>query len=393
MVATESILQPPAEQAGPTRWKLWLSAVFGLVVVVFFVRWAAGGTKAAPPVRAVPVNTAAARVGDMPVNLTGLGTVVPTDAVTVHTRVDGQIDKVFFREGQLVREGELLIQIDPRPYQVQLLQAEGQMAKDEAALKNARMDLARYKSLFDQKIIPAQQLDTQGALVDQAAAAVKVDQGAVEAAKLNLTYSRITAPVAGKVGLRLVDPGNVVHASDTAGLVVLTPVSPIDVVFTVPADSIQAVMGSSKLLAPPVAVFDRDLAHQLAMGTLLAVDNQVDTTTGTVRLKARFTNTDGNLFPNQFVNARLLVNTLHDALMVPSAAVQKSPKGSYVYVVKADSTVDLRGVEVLLTDGDISALKGGVANGEKVVINGVDKLRPGSKVMDSAPAGSQVVAK
>ena len=390
MEANESVLQSPLEAAPLSRrWQVWLPvSVVGVALLVLVVRWATGGVKAAPPSRAVPVSTAIAREGDMPVNLTGLGTVVPTDAVTVRTRVDGQIMKIQFREGQFVREGDLLMQIDPRPFQVQLLQAEGQMAKDQAALKNARMDLERFKSLFSQKIISQQQLDTQSALVDQDEAATKSDLGAVESARLNLTYSRITAPVSGKVGLRLVDQGNMVHASDATGLVTITPISPINVLFTVPADSIRAVTDSSRDGKQPVVeVYDRDMGHKLAIGTLLAVDNQVDPTTGTVRIKGLFANKDSALFPNQFVNARLLVDTLHKAIMVPAGAVQQSPQGTFVYVVKPDSSVDFRQVEVLVTDGEVTALKKGVAGGERVVINGLDKLRPGSKVLDDAQAG------
>jgi len=332
-------------------------------------------------VRTVPVVTALVRKGDMPVNLSGLGTVVPTDAVTVHTRVDGQLMTVNFREGQTVHQGELLMQVDPRPFQVQLLQAEGQMAKDQAALKNARMDLARYTTLVKQGIIPQQQMDTQVSTVDQAEAAVKSDLGGVESAKLNLTYSRITAPLTGTAGLRLVDPGNMVHAADTTGLVVITPLSPINVMFTIPADNIQHVLANSKgVKALAVDAYDRDFAKKLASGVLLAVDNQVDPTTGTVRLKAQFANKDSALFPNQFVNAKLQTDILHDALIVPAAAVQRSPRGNFVYVVKADNTVELRPVEILITEADTIALKSGVAESERVVIDGLDKLSPGTLV-------------
>jgi membrane fusion protein, multidrug efflux system len=389
MDTNETVLQSPmGATAVSGRWKVWVPVtVVAVAAVVLGFRWATGGAKPVQAVRAVPVSTAAARAGDMPVNLMGLGTVIPTDAVTLRTRVDGQVMKINFKEGQFVREGDLLIQIDPRPYQVQLLQAEGQMAKDQAALKNATLDLERIKSLYAQKIISQQQLDTQLSLVDQDQAAVKSDLAGVESAKLNLTYSRITAPVSGKVGLRMVDPGNMVHASDTNGLVTLTPVSPINVMFTIPADSIQVVMESTRQgKSPMVEVYDRDLSHKLATGTLLAVDNQVDATTGTVRIKAQFANKDNALFPNQFVNARLLVNTLKNALMVPAAAVQQSPQGTFVYVVQPDSTVAFRKVEVQLTDGETTALRQGVANGERVVINGLDKLRPGSKVSDDAQA-------
>jgi multidrug efflux system membrane fusion protein len=268
------------------------------------------------------------------------------------------------------------------------MQAEGQLAKDEAALKNARLDLVRYQALVKEGIIPTQQLDTQVSTVDQAAAAVKSDQAGVASAKLNLVYCNITAPVSGTVGLRLVDPGNMVHATDTTGLVVITPISPIDVMFTIPADNIQHVLANSKdIKALTVEAYDRDFVKKLATGTLLAVDNQVDPTTGTVRLKAEFANKDSMLFPNQFVNAKLQTDTLRGALSVPAAAVQRSPQGSFVYIVKPDSTVEQRAVEILLTEGDTIALKSGLTAGEKVVIDGLDKLRTGTLVAATeAPA-------
>lgn len=385
MDANETPLQPSLPSGdGPRRWWIWgLGAAIAAGLVFGGYRLAAGGAKPAPPPRAIPVAVAVVKTGEMPVNLSGLGTVVPTDNVTIKTRVDGQIMKIFFREGQMVKAGDTLVQIDPRPFQVALMQAEGQMAKDQAALRNARNDLERVRSLFKQKIVSQQQLDTQSALVDQYEAAVKSDTGSVESAKLNLTYSRITAPVSGKVGLKLVDTGNMVRSSDATGLVTLTPVSPINVLFTVPADAIQSVLKSGRDgKMPAVVVFDRDMDTKLAEGTLLAVDNQVDASTGTLRLKAQFANRDGVLFPNQFVNARLLVDTLKDALMVPAAALQRSPAGNFVYVVKADSTVEMRIVETLFTEGDVTALKKGVAAGEKVVVSGLDKLRPGSRVAE-----------
>jgi multidrug efflux system membrane fusion protein len=329
----------------------------------------------------VPVVISTVKQGDVQVTLSGLGSVVPTDSVTIHSRVDGQLMEVKFREGQTVQKGALLMQIDPRPYEVQLLQAEGQLAKDEAALKNARADLQRYQTLTKEGILPQQQLDTQVSTVDQAAAAVKSDQAGMASARLNLVYCNITAPVSGVAGLRLVDPGNMVHATDTTGLVVITPVSPIDVMFSIPADHIQHVLASSKdVQRLKVEAYDRDFVKKLATGSLLAVDNQVDPTTGTVRLKAEFLNKDAALFPNQFVNAKLQTDTLHDALTVPAAAVQRSPQGSFVYVVKGDSTVEQRTVEILLTEGDTIALKSGLKAGEKVVIDGLDKLRTGTLV-------------
>ncbi len=312
---------------------------------------------------------------------TGLGTVTSLKTVTVRSRVDGQLISVAYREGQLVREGDLLAQIDPRPFEVQLHQAEGQLAKDQAALANARIDLERYKVLMEQDSIPRQQLDTQVATVDQAKAAIQSDQAQVESAQLNLTYSRITAPISGIVGLRLVDPGNIVHASDQTGLVVITQQQPIAVVFTIAADHLQPVLQQSKgghqLV---VEAWDRDLKSKLATGSMLAIDNQIDQTTGTVRIKALFPNQNLALYPNQFVNARLLVDTIEQAVLIPTAALQRSPQSTYVWVVKRDGTVEMRNVDVQLTEGEETSIRKGVSPGEIVVVDGVDKLQPGTMV-------------
>jgi multidrug efflux system membrane fusion protein len=383
LTATPSTSDDPRIRPGWRRWQVLLPVSVALVIAgsLLYRSMAAARVKPVPAPRPVPVVTSVVRQGDLLVTLSGLGTVVPTDAVTVHTRVDGQLMVVKFREGQKVNKGDLLLQVDPRPYEVALMQAEGQLAKDQAALKNARMDLQRYQTLVKDGIIPQQQMDTQVSTVDQAAAAVKSDQAGVASARLNLVYCNITAPVSGTVGLRLVDVGNMVHATDTTGLVVITPLSPIDVMFTIPADNIQHVLANSKdLKALPVEAYDRDFVKKLATGVLLAVDNQVDPTTGTVRLKAEFANKDAALFPNQFVNAKLQTDTMHGALSVPAAAVQRSPQGSFVYVVKPDNTVEQRMVEILLTEGDTIALKSGLTAGEKVVIDGLDKLRTGSLV-------------
>ncbi len=345
---------------------------------------AARGKSAAP--RAIPVVAAPATTGDIGVYVDGLGTVTPLNTVTIHSRVDGQLVDVAYREGQIVHQGDVIAQIDPRPFEVQLTQAEGQQGKDEAALQNARVDLERYKVLAAQEAVPRQQLDTQAATVRQDEAAVKSDQGQVDAAKLNITYSRITAPITGRVGLRLVDPGNIVHASDSGGLVVLTQLQPIAVVFTIPADQLPPVlaqMHAGQKLA--VDAEDRERKVKLASGTLVAVDNEIDTTTGTVRLKAQFDNEDGALFANQFVNARLLVRTLSKALLVPAAAIQRSPQSTFVWVVLPDSKVETRNVTVLLTEGDRVAISGPVQPGDPLVVDGVDKLQPGSTVTVSAP--------
>jgi multidrug efflux system membrane fusion protein len=379
-----------ASSSAPKRRWPWLAALgAGALVVVLLVARsgkekagaAAGksGKGAAP--RAVPVMAAAARTGDVGVYLTGLGTATALNTVTVRSRVDGQLINVAFREGQFVHEGDLLAQIDPRPFQVQLIQAEGQMARDEAALKNANTDLERYRVLTQQGAIPRQQLDTQVSTVNQYEAALKSDRGQIESAKLNLVYSRITAPISGRVGLRLLDAGNIVHANDANGLVVITQLQPIAVVFTVPADQLPKVMDqmrAGRRLA--VEAYDRDLKNRLATGSLLAVDNQIDQTTGTVRLKALFGNDDNALFPNQFVNARLLVNTLVETVIVPTAAIQRSPQTMFVYVVKPDETVEMRPVEVQLTEAEDTAIRKGVRAGDLVVVDGIDKLQPGTKV-------------
>ena len=376
---TEQAAEKPVLLRG---WRPW--AIGGAVLLGGWFLFGRGGKKD-PAVNAagrpVPVAVAVARKGDMAVHLTGLGTVTALNSVTVKSRVDGQLVRIAFTEGQMVREGDLLAEIDPRPFQVQLMQAEGQYAKNQAAFQNATADLRRLQGLVQQGIISRQQLDTQSSAVAQFEAALKSDQAQVESAKLNLVYSRITAPIAGRVGLRLVDAGNMVRASDANGLATIAPVQPINVVFAVPADSIQKVLSqNAKAGKLPVEAWDRDLKSRLALGSLAAIDNQVDTATGTVRLKALFSNEDRVLFPNQFVNAQLLVDTLRGVVIVPTAAIQRGPQGAFLYVVKADSTVDLRIIEVQGTDGDESAISKGLVGGETIVIDGLEKLRPGSKV-------------
>ena len=340
---------------------------------------AAGQGKTPPP---VPVLVDEAKTGAFPVYLTGLGTVTPLSTVTVRPRVDGQLQSVAFREGQLVKAGDLLAQIDPRPFEVQLIQAEGQLAKDQAVLKNARLDEERLRSLVTQGLVPQQQVDAQTAAVSQAEAAVESDRGAVEGAKLNLTYARITAPVSGRTGLRLVDPGNMVHASDPGGIVVLTQLDPVGVLFTLPEDNLRALLPKIRAdAALPVEAWDRDLKNRLETGKLLTVDNQIDPQTGTVRLKAVFDNHRGILFPNQFVNVRLLLETLRDVVIVPSAAIQRTTTGAMVYVVDAGGTVAMRPVELGQSSGRAAVVTRGLSAGDVVVVDGVDKLQNGSKVV------------
>jgi len=315
------------------------------------------------------------------VYLDGIGTVTPLASVTVRTRVDGELIAVRFHEGDLVKAGDLLAQIDPRPFQVQLEQAQGQMARDQALLANARVDLKRYQTLVKQNSIPKQQLDTQDSLVQQYVANLASDQAAIDQAKLQLDYARIVAPVSGRLGLRLVDQGNIVHASDTGGLVVLTQLQPISVVFPIPEDDLPLLL--PKLRAGetlPVEAWDRESKHQLSSGNVLTIDNAIDPTTGTVRVKAEFANEDEALFPNQFVNARLLLDVQRDATLVPSAAIQHGTDGTFVYVVGDEDKVALRPVTLGPGEQDDVAIASGLTPGEMVVVDGTQGLRAGTVV-------------
>ncbi|HYD57443.1 MAG TPA: MdtA/MuxA family multidrug efflux RND transporter periplasmic adaptor subunit [Burkholderiales bacterium] len=357
--------------------------VAGVVAFFYFKKDAAPqppvvkARKGFDPNRATPVAVAAATTSDVNVYVNGLGTVTPLRTVTVRSRVEGELLKIHFKEGEFVKEGQLLAEIDPRPFQVQLMQAEGQMAKDQALLANAKTDLERYETLFKQDSIARQQVDTQAALVRQYEGSIKANQSAIESAKLQLSYSRVTAPISGRLGLRQVDQGNVVRGSDPNGIVVITQVQPVAVVFSIPQDQLPLVLKKQDL---PVEAWDRENRNRIATGRLITVDNQIDPQTGTVKVKAQFPNDDLRLFPNQFVNARMLVDTRKGAVTIPSAALQRGVQGLFVYVVREDSTVTVRPVKPGPDDGGRIAIESGVAAGERVAVDGLDRLREGARV-------------
>src|SRR6266850_1611405 len=387
------------------RW-LWIVALAVLIAVGFwYFRGSRSSTEAQGPGGGagkgqgrqgagaggfvVPVVVASAQRGDLPVYFNGLGTVTAFNTVTVRSRVDGQLISVAFKEGQFVHEGDLLAQIDPRPFQVQLEQALGQLAKDQAQLRDAEVNLERFKLLFKEGVIAQQQLDTQAALVGQFDGAIASDQAQINNAKLQLTYSHITAPISGRIGLRLVDVGNIVHASDTNGLLVITQLQPISVIFSLPQDQLPQVM--TKLRSGtqlPVEAFDRDDTAKIATGKLQTIDNQIDVTTGTYKLKSIFSNEDNALFPNQFVNVHLLVDTKRDLTVVPVVAIQRGPQGTYVYAAGSDNTAKIRTVTIAQTTGNSVGLNAGLNPGEVVVIDGQDKLQDGTKINPSPAAGA-----
>ena len=330
----------------------------------------------------MPVVVARAGTGDMPITLIGLGTVTPLATVIVQSQIAGQIMHIFFKEGQTVKAGDPLIQIDPRPYQVALEQAQGALARDKALLANARVDLERYQTLFAQDSIAEQQLATQKSLVAQYVGAALTDQGQIDAAKLNLAYCHIVSPIAGRVGLQQINVGNYVTPAEPNGLVVVTQLQPITVVFTLPEDDVPALLQRMHAGATlPVTGWDRSNTHELASGTLQSIDSQIDTTTGTIRLKAVFANDDQSLYPQQFVNVVLLLDTLHNATLIPQAGVQRGAPGTYVYVVNYDQTVSVRKGTLGPGDANNIAITSGLKIGEAIVVDGADKLKDGAKVL------------
>lgn len=396
----------PARQegAGPGRqpsrhgW-VWLLILVVLVIGVIFAYRAHNQSQAASATAAANAGTPAISVGivtvqkrDVPFYLVGLGSVTAFNTVTVRTRIDGQLMKVYFKEGQFVREGDLLAEIDPRPYQVALEQAQGQLAKDLASQADAKIDLNRFQQLWQEGVIPRQQLDTQQATVGQFDGAIKTDQAQIDNQKLNLVYTKITSPITGRVGLRLVDAGNMVHAADTNGMLVITQVQPISIIFTLPEDNLPEVTGQLGKKELTVEAYSRDDKSELAEGKLLTVDNQIDPTTGTVKLKATFANKDLSLWPNQFVNVRLYLSERKDATATSSAAIQRGAQGTFVYVVGADSKAEMRPIQVDFIEGNLAVIKQGLTPGEQVVVDGQDKIQPGAKVNAKPSPTNQIAA-
>src|SRR5689334_22636260 len=388
---------PPPRRRRSLLWRIaWIALI--IIALVEVVLWLHGGPagkttgatgqRSGRPVASVVLATA--KTGDIPIRLNGLGTVVPLATVTVRPQVSGVLTEIHFQEGQIVQKGDLLAIIDTRPFTIALEQAQAQLARDQALLHNAELDLQRFRKLISQDSIARQQVDTQASLVQQDIAVVQSDQAQVDTAKLNLDYAHIVAPVTGRVGLRLVDQGNYVPAGDTTGIVVITQLQPIDVLFALPEDDLPQIQKRRQAGAVlPVAAFDRSQTTKLADGTLATIDNQIDTTTGTVKLKAEFPNTDESLFPNQFVNAQLLVDTLQGAVVVPSSAILHGAPGDYVFLLGAENKVSVRVVKLGPADGERVAILSGLQVGDRVVTQGTDKLKDGTQVtIGQAQGGS-----
>jgi multidrug efflux system membrane fusion protein len=370
--------------AGRNKWYLLAALIVALIAFLIYRAVSnpaqpAGGRFAGVP---MAVNTAKVEKGDVQVILNALGTVTPLQTVTVRTQINGQLQQIAFTEGQMVKKGDFLAEVDPRPYKAALEQAQGTLAKDQAQLKNAQLDAERYVKLVKQDSIAAQTRDTQLALVRQLQGQVETDKAAVDSAKVNLDYCHITSPVTGRVGLRQVDQGNYVTPGDTNGIVVVTQLQPISVLFTLPEDNVLAVskpLHAGQMLQ--AVAMDKDNTTKLATGKLTNIDNQIDTATGTFKLRAEFDNADESLFPNQFVNIQLLVDTRHDQMVVPTSAIQRGAPGTFVYVVNPDSTVSVRPVKLGVAQGERQAVLSGLALGDTVVTDGVDRLRDGAKVV------------
>ncbi len=389
----EDPLIGPSQTTKPRsrRW-LVLTTILAVLVVAGIVWWSkqvgapapAGGGRNAGPMSIVPEVVGK---GDIGINLNALGTVTSLATVTIRTQISGYLQKIAFKEGDDVKKGDLLAEIDPRPYEAALAQANGNLARDEALLKGAQVDLARYQGLAAQNAVPRQTLDTQIALVAQDQGTVEADRAAVKAAQVNLPYCHIVSPLDGRVGLRQVDQGNYVTPGDASGIVVITQLQPISVLFTVPEDNLQAI--SKRLQAGaglPSAAFDRSGAKKIADGTLQTFDSQIDPTTGTIKLRAQFPNATEALYPNQFVNIQLLLDTHKDVTIMPTAGVQRGVPGTFVYLVNADNTVSVRKIELGVTDGDRVEVRSGLQPGDKIVVDGADKLRDGAKINVRAEA-------
>lgn len=384
---------PPRANSGNKshvgRWVLLLIVIIGVVVAYQMHSRSQAASKDSSTTQPVSVGVTTVQKRDMPYYLTGLGSVTAFNTVTVHSRVDGELMKVNFTEGQFVHAGDVLAEIDPRPFQVALSQAEGQLAKDIASQNDARVNLARYQQLWQAGVIPRQQLDSQQATVGQFDGSIQSDKAQIDNQKLQLTYCRITSPIAGRVGLRLVDVGNIVHAGDANGMLVITQVQPVAVLFTLPEDNVPQVVSEMKKRQLSVEAYARDNKAMLATGKLITLDNQIDQTTGTLKFKSQFDNQDMSLWPNQFVNVRLYLSVKKDAIVVSSAAIQKGVQDSFVYVIDSNNAAEVRPVQVDFTEGDVSVITQGLKEGEQVVVDGADKLQSGAAVSPHQAASSR----
>jgi membrane fusion protein, multidrug efflux system len=386
-------VEPWVKAPRRSRWRIAAGAVVALLLVFASyetAKWIRSAPAPAGPFQGAPqtVGASTAALGNVRVIVNALGTVTPLATVTVQTQINGQLIDVGFTEGQLVKKGDFLAQIDARPYEYLKEQYEGQLAKDQGLLAQAQMDLKRYQTLAQQNSIARQQSEDQVFIVQQYVGSVKQDQGLVDAQSLNISYCRIVAPITGRVGLRLVDPGNYVQTANNSGIAVITQLQPISVVFSIPEDELPGIMPQYSAGTPlTVTAYDRANIRQLAVGKVSAVDSQIDTTTGTVKVRAQFDNEDNTLFPNQFVNVRLLVKTLENVVTVPTSAIQRGAPGAYVYVINPDNTVAVRAVSTGPIDGNVTAINSGLSAGDRVVVDGTDRLRDGLKVIIAGEGG------